>query len=494
MPLYSYDLSSATDRLPVSLQRAILAHCFGDKFAQAWVHLLVGRPYRWNVPRDPISYKVFALSLEKSKRSTRQYNRRDFIDMFYSVGQPMGALSSWGMLALTHHFIVQVAAWRSGFSSHHLYKEYCVLGDDIVIYNTPVAIQYLLIMKSLGVEVGLAKSLISPSGAALEFAKKTYFKGEDVSPLPYKEFYSALGISSALLEFVKKYNVSLGNVKKLLGLGYKSSPKSLRWSVYEMLLSIPSNYKEFFFLIKDKYLNKADRIRFQSIHLNLSKGLSQRVRTTMALIAGINKEQLLTHVQWHLPWRITSSKSALNEIYSIVFGPMIEEYNHKLLTLEWEVRRAYLEVCDLYQMSGGLSGFSSGMSTYQYMEEENLQSWYDWEDTLDGIPVKQLLDPIHKTNDPGINADKRLRNLWNKWIKALKPNRFGSEDLATLYGSLASSVSKAMSYNDKHKITHPDVYEFENFSGSFLGKTAIPRQYRTKTNPPVDPTVKSYWK
>lgn len=25
----------------------------------------------------------------------------------YAVGQPMGALSSWAMLALTHHFIVQ---------------------------------------------------------------------------------------------------------------------------------------------------------------------------------------------------------------------------------------------------------------------------------------------------------------------------------------------------------------------------------------------------
>jgi hypothetical protein len=32
----------------------------------------------------------------------------------YSVGQPMGALSSWGMLALTHHCLVQMAAKRSG--------------------------------------------------------------------------------------------------------------------------------------------------------------------------------------------------------------------------------------------------------------------------------------------------------------------------------------------------------------------------------------------
>lgn len=32
----------------------------------------------------------------------------------YAVGQPMGALSSWAMLALTHHFIVQYAAYRTG--------------------------------------------------------------------------------------------------------------------------------------------------------------------------------------------------------------------------------------------------------------------------------------------------------------------------------------------------------------------------------------------
>jgi hypothetical protein len=33
----------------------------------------------------------------------------------YEVGQPMGALSSWAMLALTHHFIVQFAARRCGY-------------------------------------------------------------------------------------------------------------------------------------------------------------------------------------------------------------------------------------------------------------------------------------------------------------------------------------------------------------------------------------------
>jgi hypothetical protein len=34
----------------------------------------------------------------------------------YSVGQPMGCLSSFNMLALTHHVIVQIAAIQAGFT------------------------------------------------------------------------------------------------------------------------------------------------------------------------------------------------------------------------------------------------------------------------------------------------------------------------------------------------------------------------------------------
>jgi hypothetical protein len=32
----------------------------------------------------------------------------------YSVGQPMGAKSSWPMLAITHHLLVQLSAVRAG--------------------------------------------------------------------------------------------------------------------------------------------------------------------------------------------------------------------------------------------------------------------------------------------------------------------------------------------------------------------------------------------
>lgn len=62
----SCDMSAATDRLPVVLQMLLLSHIFGPKLAKAWMHLLVRRPYLIGPGRS----------------------------IFYSVGQPMGALSS----------------------------------------------------------------------------------------------------------------------------------------------------------------------------------------------------------------------------------------------------------------------------------------------------------------------------------------------------------------------------------------------------------------
>lgn len=74
------------------------------------------------------------------------------------------------MLALTHHFIVQAANYFTG--SRHLFKDYAVLGDDVVICNKKVARRYLQIMDRLGLKVNLAKSLVSKY--ALEFAKKFF--------------------------------------------------------------------------------------------------------------------------------------------------------------------------------------------------------------------------------------------------------------------------------------------------------------------------------
>jgi hypothetical protein len=138
-PLYSYDLKSATDRLPVQLQTDILSILTNPTYATSWATVLTARD--WYLKGKPYRY---------------------------SVGQPMGALSSWGMLALTHHVIVRVAALRVGL---HNFSGYCVLGDDIVIADKAVAASYSSILKSLGVEISLHKSLISDNGTC-EFAKR----------------------------------------------------------------------------------------------------------------------------------------------------------------------------------------------------------------------------------------------------------------------------------------------------------------------------------
>lgn len=81
----------------MDLQASVLNHLFGGCFGWEWKNLLVGREYVCPVQLPsgvkPVSYP----------RSVH-----------YAVGQPMGALSSWAMLALTHHLIVAWAARRVG--------------------------------------------------------------------------------------------------------------------------------------------------------------------------------------------------------------------------------------------------------------------------------------------------------------------------------------------------------------------------------------------
>jgi hypothetical protein len=76
----------------------ILDHLTGIKgFGDAWRSLVVGRDFTSEI----------------------------FPKVRYSTGQPMGFKSSFVMLGLTHHIIVQEAAARVGFDS---FEDYVILG------------------------------------------------------------------------------------------------------------------------------------------------------------------------------------------------------------------------------------------------------------------------------------------------------------------------------------------------------------------------------
>jgi len=198
--LFSLDLSAATDRLPLWLQKAIIGGMINDEFALNWAKLLVDRDYSISIPHPKTGYGT-------------RYKVR------YAVGQPMGALSSWASLALTHHFIVQFCAYRVGFKEW--FTGYAVLGDDIVISHPDVAKQYLEVMRVLGVGIGLHKSLLSGAGVALEFAKRTLYKGVDVSPIPLTELIACFNSPSSAVLFINKYGLSLAAFLKAAGFGYR---------------------------------------------------------------------------------------------------------------------------------------------------------------------------------------------------------------------------------------------------------------------------------
>jgi hypothetical protein len=144
-------------------------------------------------------------------------------DVRYAVGQPMGALSSWAMLALTHHVIVQYAAHltRASDEQPRWFGRYAVLGDDVVIADRRVAEVYLRVIESLGVKVGLSKSLISEKKPVLEFAKR-FFAPRDCSGIPLREVLAARNTLSGLIEFVRKYKLNVNQTLRFAGFGFRN--------------------------------------------------------------------------------------------------------------------------------------------------------------------------------------------------------------------------------------------------------------------------------
>jgi len=77
-------------------------------------------------------------------------------------------------------------------------------------------------MGVLGVEIGLAKSLVSPNRLTGEFAKR-FFTPKDCSMVPVSEALAARFNLSELMAFVTKYRMSVAQVLHFSGMGYKVS-------------------------------------------------------------------------------------------------------------------------------------------------------------------------------------------------------------------------------------------------------------------------------
>nr|WAY16627.1 putative RNA-dependent RNA polymerase [Binucleate Rhizoctonia mitovirus 14] len=158
---FSFDLTAATDRLPAALTASILQTITGKEIGESWLSMMTQRNFWFN-----------SVVAEKLKVPQGPYR--------YQVGQPMGGLSSWAGLAITHHWIVQLAAHR--INDRTLWNtDYEILGDDLVMFDANLAKEYLKIMADLGCEINMNKSINSPTRPVFEFAKRTCWGSDIVS-------------------------------------------------------------------------------------------------------------------------------------------------------------------------------------------------------------------------------------------------------------------------------------------------------------------------
>lgn len=159
-PYYSIDLTAATDRFPLELQKLLLQELSSETVARAWSSILTD--YEVYVPWENRTVK-------------------------YCAGQPMGAYSSWAIFALTHHLIVQYSAKAVGETTP--FKDYMLLGDDIVIANKAVSDKYCEILSILG--VGISTNKTHASQHTYEFAKRWISHGHEISGIPLRGLLSS---------------------------------------------------------------------------------------------------------------------------------------------------------------------------------------------------------------------------------------------------------------------------------------------------------------
>jgi len=155
-PSYCYDLSNATDRFPCELIAQVLSAYYGENLSSAWKKLMVDRDFYVN----------------------------DNLKVRYAVGQPMGFYSSWPAFAITHHALVQFSAYLEGIKH---FQDYMLIGDDIVINHPKVAGKYRELLIALDVPISLDKSIVpigNNESPSCEIAKRLFYKGEEISPIP----------------------------------------------------------------------------------------------------------------------------------------------------------------------------------------------------------------------------------------------------------------------------------------------------------------------
>lgn len=218
--MFSFDLTAATDRFPIFLQSRVLQGFFGPRITLIWEYLM-------ELPFD--------VPFVKKK-----------LQVFFEIGQPLGAYSSWAAFSLTHHAFVQYCAQKAGLSNSVWFRDYAILGDDVIIAHERTARIYKELMLVQGVRISAHKTIVSNNGSC-EFAKRFLWKGTDISPISFKEVYATRrSTCSSLVTRLQTFRQVLRKEPyRWFGAGHRVLPSHMRplkgrWKRFHLMLTSPS--------------------------------------------------------------------------------------------------------------------------------------------------------------------------------------------------------------------------------------------------------------
>lgn len=141
--VYSFDLTSATDLMPLQLTRTVLWGLSPTRNLRMWVD-------------------TFTVLSRIPANAGYAGSRLGGFGLQWRVGQPLGAIPSFAAFALTHHALVR-GLWGGNLAD----APYVILGDDLVIADRKLADRYRSVVTYLGVPISESKSL---QGRLGEFA------------------------------------------------------------------------------------------------------------------------------------------------------------------------------------------------------------------------------------------------------------------------------------------------------------------------------------
>lgn len=149
--LYAYDLSSATDKFPLSIQLDLISKLNGDENT---------RRVKPKAKVSNITIKDIEDSIEVFEHLSRAHWYTDLFEtknvhrrfIQWTQGQPLGLYPSFGLFALSHGLFVRTLEKNLG-----LRDSFRILGDDIIITNKDLALSYKESVTSLGCVISESK-------------------------------------------------------------------------------------------------------------------------------------------------------------------------------------------------------------------------------------------------------------------------------------------------------------------------------------------------